>query len=43
MHTGAAPALATLIQHGYVDALLGGNAIAVHDAARKRVESKPPY
>lgn len=31
VHTGAAPALATLIRHGYVDALLGGNAIAVHD------------
>ena len=31
VHTGAAPFLATLIRHGYVDALLGGNAIAVHD------------
>lgn len=31
VHTGAAPALAALIRHGYVDALLGGNAIAVHD------------
>ena len=31
VHTGAAPYLATLIREGYVDALLGGNAIAVHD------------
>ena len=31
VHTGAAPYLATLIRAGYVDALLGGNAIAVHD------------
>ncbi|MDQ4077280.1 MAG: TIGR00300 family protein [Chloroflexota bacterium] len=31
VHTGAAPYLATLIRNGYVDALLGGNAIAVHD------------
>lgn len=31
VHTGAAPFLAQLIRHGYVDALLGGNAIAVHD------------
>ena len=32
IHTGAAPYLATLIRCGFVDALLGGNAIAVHDA-----------
>lgn len=31
IHTGAAPFLASLIRNGYVDALLGGNAIAVHD------------
>ncbi len=31
VHTGAAPYLATLIREGYVDVLLGGNAIAVHD------------
>ncbi|MCB0078008.1 MAG: TIGR00300 family protein [Anaerolineales bacterium] len=31
IHTGAAAALAALIRAGYVDALLGGNAIAVHD------------
>ena len=31
IHTGAGPYLAALIRHGYVDALLGGNAIAVHD------------
>ena len=31
VHTGAAPALATLIRRGYVDALLSGNALAVHD------------
>jgi lysine-ketoglutarate reductase/saccharopine dehydrogenase-like protein (TIGR00300 family) len=31
IHTGAGPYLATLIKNGYVDALLGGNAIAVHD------------
>ncbi len=31
VHTGAAPYLASLIRNGYVDALLGGNAIAVHD------------
>ena len=31
VHTGAGPYLATLIREGYVDALLGGNAIAVHD------------
>lgn len=31
IHTGAAPYLAALIRNGYIDALLGGNAIAVHD------------
>jgi lysine-ketoglutarate reductase/saccharopine dehydrogenase-like protein (TIGR00300 family) len=31
VHTGAAPALASLIRHGFVDVLLSGNALAVHD------------
>lgn len=31
VHTGAALALASLIRQGYVDALLSGNALAVHD------------
>lgn len=31
VHTGGGPYLASLIRSGYVDALLGGNAIAVHD------------
>ncbi len=31
VHTGAAPALASLIRDSYVDALFGGNALAVHD------------
>lgn len=31
IHTGGVPALAKLIQSGWVDALLGGNAVAVHD------------
>jgi lysine-ketoglutarate reductase/saccharopine dehydrogenase-like protein (TIGR00300 family) len=31
VHTGAAPALATLIREGLVDVLLSGNALAVHD------------
>ena len=31
VHTGAAPALASLIKEGFVDALLSGNALAVHD------------
>ncbi|MGE3165675.1 MAG: TIGR00300 family protein [Planctomycetota bacterium] len=31
IHTGAAPDLAALIDAGYVDALLSGNALAVHD------------
>jgi lysine-ketoglutarate reductase/saccharopine dehydrogenase-like protein (TIGR00300 family) len=31
VHTGASPSLARLIQLGYVDAVLSGNALAVHD------------
>jgi lysine-ketoglutarate reductase/saccharopine dehydrogenase-like protein (TIGR00300 family) len=31
VHTGAVDALAWLIRNGYVDALLSGNALAVHD------------
>ncbi|MHC1628293.1 MAG: ornithine cyclodeaminase, nickel-pincer nucleotide-dependent [Candidatus Nezhaarchaeales archaeon] len=31
VHTGGAPALARIIRLGYVDALLAGNALAVHD------------
>lgn len=31
IHTGGSQHLAALIRHGYVQALLGGNAIAVHD------------
>jgi len=31
VHTGAAPSLAKIIKLGYVDALLSGNALAVHD------------
>jgi lysine-ketoglutarate reductase/saccharopine dehydrogenase-like protein (TIGR00300 family) len=31
VHTGGAPHLATLIRAGYVDALLAGNALGVHD------------
>lgn len=31
IHTGGVPALAKLIQGGWVQALLGGNAVAVHD------------
>lgn len=31
VHTGAGPHLASLIRAGYVQGLLGGNAIAVHD------------
>lgn len=34
VHTGGAPHLAKLIAGGYVQALLGGNAIAVHDIER---------
>ena len=32
VHTGAAGSLASLIRDGYVDVLLSGNALAVHDA-----------
>jgi lysine-ketoglutarate reductase/saccharopine dehydrogenase-like protein (TIGR00300 family) len=35
VHTGAAPALARLIRDGYVDVLLAGNAVAVHDIERQ--------
>ena len=31
VHTGGAPALAKLIKHGWVQALLSGNALGVHD------------
>ncbi len=31
VHSGAAPFLAKLIKHGYVNVLFGGNAIAAHD------------
>lgn len=31
VHTGASPELASLIRKGYVNALLAGNALAVHD------------
>jgi lysine-ketoglutarate reductase/saccharopine dehydrogenase-like protein (TIGR00300 family) len=31
VHTGASPALARLVRDGWVDAVLGGNAVAVHD------------
>jgi len=33
-HTGAAEALSRIIRRGYVDALLAGNALAVHDIER---------
>ncbi len=35
VHTGAAPSLAKLIREGYVDVLLAGNAVAVHDIERQ--------
>ena len=35
VHTGAAPSLARLVRNGYVDVLLAGNAIAVHDIERQ--------
>lgn len=35
VHTGAAPSLAKLIRSGYVDVLLAGNAVAVHDIERQ--------
>jgi len=31
VHTGATPHLARMVRNGYINALLGGNAIAVHD------------
>ncbi len=31
IHTGGGPALAALIREGYIDGLLSGNALAVHD------------
>ena len=31
IHTGGGPHLARLVRHGYVQALLGGNGLAVHD------------
>ncbi len=31
VHTGSGPALESLIRHGFVDALLAGNALGVHD------------
>ncbi|MBN1322538.1 MAG: TIGR00300 family protein [Methanotrichaceae archaeon] len=35
IHTGAAPSLAWLIREGYVNVLLAGNAVAVHDIERQ--------
>jgi lysine-ketoglutarate reductase/saccharopine dehydrogenase-like protein (TIGR00300 family) len=35
VHTGAASSLAQLIRDGYIDVLLAGNAIAVHDIERQ--------
>jgi len=35
IHTGAAPALSRMISQGYVDVLLAGNAVAVHDIERQ--------
>ena len=35
IHTGAGPALAKLIREGYVEVLLAGNALAVHDIERQ--------
>jgi lysine-ketoglutarate reductase/saccharopine dehydrogenase-like protein (TIGR00300 family) len=35
VHTGAAPSLARLIHLGYVNVLLAGNAVAVHDIERQ--------
>lgn len=31
VHTGAAPAMVTLVEHGWVDVLFAGNALATHD------------
>lgn len=36
VHTGGAPHLAALVREGYVHALLGGNAVAVHDIELSR-------
>jgi lysine-ketoglutarate reductase/saccharopine dehydrogenase-like protein (TIGR00300 family) len=35
IHTGAAPSLSKLIHDGYIDVLLAGNAVAVHDIERQ--------
>jgi lysine-ketoglutarate reductase/saccharopine dehydrogenase-like protein (TIGR00300 family) len=35
IHTGAAPSLSRMISQGYVDVLLAGNAVAVHDIERQ--------
>jgi lysine-ketoglutarate reductase/saccharopine dehydrogenase-like protein (TIGR00300 family) len=35
IHTGGGPALAKMIREGYVDVLLAGNALAVHDIERQ--------
>lgn len=35
VHTGASTALAKLIREGYIDVLLSGNALAVHDIERQ--------
>jgi lysine-ketoglutarate reductase/saccharopine dehydrogenase-like protein (TIGR00300 family) len=39
VHTGAAGALAELIREGYVDVLLSGNALAVHDVEAELLET----
>jgi lysine-ketoglutarate reductase/saccharopine dehydrogenase-like protein (TIGR00300 family) len=31
VHTGAAPAMVSLVEHGFVDVLFAGNALATHD------------
>jgi len=31
VHTGAADSIASLVKHGFIDAILAGNALAVHD------------
>ena len=31
VHTGASESVATLIRHGFIDAVLAGNALAIHD------------
>jgi len=31
VHTGAADSIANLVKHGFIDAILAGNALAVHD------------